>query len=281
MVLQLKMCRRRQSLPTQRAVSNIGTGAVTEPILTVSTVEKKGKRDAITQNHSAETQQDSAAEIVKEPDHVTIYDHVPESVPMTGVTRSPTVVKVVIPSKKRPVTPSKREEPQAVSPDPLQQTTRDVVKEFYNPEEAILPFDEQFMEQPIATNEAPKGKKRGRGRPKKEAKAMAPPEEERCEETVQEPSKIVLEEPFKNQSNKPDEFLPAVNGLAEAQTKYVTDEASRSEPTNTTPEPAPPPGKKAKSMTDAPSSISKGKTPYRVGLSKRARIAPLLRIVKK
>ncbi|EAT77588.2 hypothetical protein SNOG_15045 [Parastagonospora nodorum SN15] len=121
--------------------------------------------------------------------------------------------------------------------------------------------------------EAAKEKKKGRGRPKKTANTV----------TSAALSQNVPEEPQLESENQADTVLqtiePNAMNLATSMPEEAKDQplapvvTSKELHASRTPE-----------QTIKPSSrspLSKGKTPYRVGLSKRARIAPLLRTLKK
>ncbi|KAH3965154.1 hypothetical protein HBI56_196650 [Parastagonospora nodorum] len=121
--------------------------------------------------------------------------------------------------------------------------------------------------------EAAKEKKKGRGRPKKPANTV----------TSAALSQNVPEEPQLESENQADTALqtiePNAMNLATSMPEEAKDQplapvvTSKELHASRTPE-----------QTIKPSSrspLSKGKTPYRVGLSKRARIAPLLRTLKK
>jgi hypothetical protein len=127
--------------------------------------------------------------------------------------------------------------------------------------------------------------KKKRGRPKKPKTAPL------SAETV-----AVEEETLQGQGNKAQELLQttepeAMNAAISLQAEGQTSEnvqlqahASPVESANPTPLANARTPEESSKQSPKPSSHSpavKGKTPYRVGLSKRARIAPLLRIVKK
>jgi hypothetical protein len=243
-------------------------------ILTALVVERKSKQDSGVQDHPTEVKQGKTLEsVVEEPtthasmDPQIILDDVAQSAPTSAVTKSPTVVKVVIPRIKNTATPPRSDERQS--------TATTSVQPMDDPRETSGQSDVQLEAQPNTTSQLPKGKKRGRGRPKKENKQIEsieegpPPEDE-----IQEPM-IPDQDALPRETNNAGD--PGDTGID--QVKKTVDAELHQDHTRTTPES--PPGKKVKHANDAPSSINKGKTPYRVGLSKRARIAPLLRIVKK
>jgi hypothetical protein len=139
-------------------------------------------------------------------------------------------------------------------------------------------------------DETPKGKRRGRGRPRKESQST---------ETV---SEVQHDNAPADTGTGTSTVLQEIDTNAcIADTTEDADGARETTPTPSYSHPGPPPTTPPKDTT-GPSSkppspaleksskiaaagknmtLGKGKTPYRVGLSKRARIAPLLRIVKK
>ncbi|KAJ4296712.1 hypothetical protein N0V90_006760 [Kalmusia sp. IMI 367209] len=186
---------------------------------------------------------------------------VPEPEQTTTGVKSSTVVKVVIPATKRPTTPPKDEEQQAEKnalSQHIPEVTSDAEHKSIIDEAELSPRENQN-----ATKQPPQGKKRGRGRPRKETKAIDTAEEE----------------PFEQTSQKPEEAMIIEDGLSDRQTSKVQEPQTNSNPPNTTPEPFS--EKKSKLTNDTPSATGSSRTPYRIGLSKRARIAPLLRTLKK
>lgn len=130
---------------------------------------------------------------------------------------------------------------------------------------------------PAVPDEPPK--KRGRGRPPK-AKAQEPAAEPH--NASPDAEHAVLDQAPK----PPDPALQYQN----LNTVPAQQPGSMPTPQSTPPQPDPPaaaaatPQKKGKATVGSPTHhppLSKGKTPYRVGLSRRARIPSLLRVVKK
>ncbi|KAF2797196.1 hypothetical protein K505DRAFT_372646 [Melanomma pulvis-pyrius CBS 109.77] len=115
-------------------------------------------------------------------------------------------------------------------------------------------------------------KKRGRGRPRKE---IIPPIS----------NETILEDEEETQGEPTSAETPISRGVdtqTKATTPHVT-EPPTSTPTSkmTTKESSGTPETLPKPTNGSHSPLNKGKVPYRVGLSKRARIAPLLRVLKK
>ena len=121
------------------------------------------------------------------------------------------------------------------------------------------------MEQEPPTTSGPK---KGRGRPRKAAK-VAPPDNTRVRnDSVVEPIKTMAPNDPVQQSPRPQEVL--VNGaesrLADTTSgTRVADTGSKGQ---------------AKDLKRDTGSVNKGAT-HRVGLSRRVRIAPLLKVVRK
>jgi hypothetical protein len=139
------------------------------------------------------------------------------------------------------------------------------------------PIEEHAATLPTLTKE----KKRGRGRPRKEA-IPSISSETICKEDEEEPqNEPVLQQmepkatPCAETSIPKDSTKPT-----NATTSHITEPRASTPPSKTTPA-ARTPEKLPKTATGNHSPLSKGKVPYRVGLSKRARIAPLLRVMKK
>jgi hypothetical protein len=155
--------------------------------------------------------------------------------------------------------------------------------------------------EPAATNnavtEAKTEKKRGRGRPKKAAKTVpsAEPVQEEEEERLGEQ---VRDSPLLSIDGNIHSTLVHQQIVEDPATKSVQAGRSQFEDTRTavatsrsTPEPHELPDRPEvepitpervkKPAPREQSSNNKPKVPYRVGLSKRARIAPLLRVIKK
>lgn len=180
-------------------------------------------------------------------------------------------VQVVIPSKSpKPKPPLKLDPPSASSKKAKRRkTTLDVPEAYSTLEPPAVPS---------VTNE----KKKGRGRPKKTANAApASVIEEVPPEGIREP-----ERPIGGvlQTTEPNALVPESNEAEHEDA--ITTATSEQPPTTTTQSKntsstvssrTPEPSTKLTSKSPA----SKGKVSYRVGLSKRARIAPLLRTLKK
>jgi hypothetical protein len=126
-------------------------------------------------------------------------------------------------------------------------------------------------------------KKRGRGRPKKIANTV----------TSTEPMQSITEETQPELRKEADTILQTIEPNAMAPTTSILsgthaseDFKDRTPASVVTPKDTAPAAvlSRTPEQTIKPASrspLSKGKTPYRVGLSKRARIAPLLRTLKK
>lgn len=151
-----------------------------------------------------------------------------------------------------------------------------------------LDHPEPTAEEPIVP-EVTKGKKRGRGRPKKAANnaiSTEPMQGEQEEKTQEEQHTAVLPStelstgPHEKQSGRPSSVAQVLNDKRMPQRPEV--ESFTPPPLSKMalePTASPTPEKSTKPASHSP--INKGKVPYRVGLSKRARIAPLLRILKR
>ncbi|KAK7535986.1 uncharacterized protein J3D65DRAFT_668441 [Phyllosticta citribraziliensis] len=135
----------------------------------------------------------------------------------------------------------------------------------------------------IPEEQTPLPKKRGRGRPRRQ-KSPEPTTPDRHEATNSDMQATRgAEVPQVSESEDAKKKTPGHGSIREPPVSTplnVTSSESRSAlqaataNAQQTPEPA-----SAKTLSRSPAS--KGKVPYRVGLSKRARIAPLLKIVKK
>ncbi|KAF9740844.1 hypothetical protein PMIN06_004744 [Paraphaeosphaeria minitans] len=213
-----------------------------------------------------------------DPSTTAIDEDALNSASTTSITKSPTVVRVVIPMK--PTAPSKHVENQSIAPTGSDHVDDEKTAKHQKISDRL---ELQSEEQVISGKEPPKKKKRGR--PIKETKTIESIAEEPEAKTSKHDTAVISQnEQLGNCTQKLDE--PEIGVRKES----VSDERQLSGANATnmdanfdhiTSEPQPPPQKKVKQTTESPSSIGKGKTPYRVGLSKRARIAPLLRIVKK
>jgi hypothetical protein len=241
--------------------------------------EKKSKLEGHTQDLTTDMYH---GEIVEAPTQeqdapvdastAVISEDILEPASTTSIMKSPMVVKVVIPGTKKPITPSKNVESQstalAVSDLVSESTSEMTAKQ----QDAFDRPDLYSEEQAVAAKQPPNGKKRGRGRPRKEARTVVSiGEDPETSTSKRDASVINADEELDDKTHKPDE--PQVSGADSTKIDAVID--------HTTPAPPLLPQKKIKNTHETPSSTGTGKTPYRVGLSRRARIAPLLRIVKK
>lgn len=229
----------------------------------------------------------SAQSVVPDTDSITVQPVLTDTAATTSEldlpskiaqNMSPTKVQVVIP-KKSPKTAAKKTDASSVSSKKAKRrkTASDLPEA--ESSQTTVPVSEVVTE-----------KKRGRGRSKKKA-------------TTNENAKFIkiseqdinseqhIESPQTVESNlatkKVGSDSEVVPEKAESTEPIEPVEPLTSENTNepnlpSKPSPAPASDtseKSAKSMTASP--MTKGKVPYRVGLSKRARIAPLLRTLKK
>lgn len=182
----------------------------------------------------------------------------------TGATqqRSPKV-QVVIPMKS----PNRKVAPK---PNPLEPSSKKAKRRKTTSD---LPESEATLNT-TSIIDMTREKKKGRGRPKKLVNTATP-----AELVVQN----VPEEPQPRSEIQADTVLQTIEPNMTNPITSMPDDAkdlplapvvtSKDPQSSRTPEQAIKPSSR--------SPLSKGKTPYRVGLSKRARIAPLLRIVKK
>ncbi|KAF2447644.1 hypothetical protein P171DRAFT_229058 [Karstenula rhodostoma CBS 690.94] len=211
----------------------------------------------------------------------TIEEDVLESAPITSIMKSPTVVKVVIPRKA--ITSSKHVDNKSTVPTASDHVFQNTSEKTAKHQGVSDRLDLQSAEQAVAAEQPLKKKKRGR--PRKETKTIEfIAEEPEAKTNKRDTAAITADEQledYTHKSNKPENRVPTESVSDEHQFSGADATNMNANIDRNTPELQPPPEKKAKPTTEAPSSIGKGKTPYRVGLSKRARIAPLLRIVKK
>lgn len=191
----------------------------------------------------------------------------------TDQNMSPTKVQVVIPKKSPKAAVAQTEDAISVSSKKskrkkitLDQTESESVS-------SLVPVTAPVNE-----------KRRGRGRPKKTPttsdaiEPIIPHEQEAKEEQPSEPLQPIEQNPVTEKIDpspditldKPQPVEPVISQDTEQTTVPIKLNPA---PTSETPE------KSTKPVT--PSPMTKGKVPYRVGLSKRARIAPLLRTLKK
>jgi hypothetical protein len=183
-------------------------------------------------------------------------------------------VQVVIPSKSTMSKPAQHiAEPAKLSTKKpkRRKTTSDV------------PEGEANLEPPLVAEVLTEKKKRGRPKKPKTA-AISTDTLTMAEETLQGPGN---ESPEVIQTTEPGTTNTAISTRAEGHTSEDVQEQARAssiQPANPTPPQharTPEGSSKSSPKPSIHSPAVKGKTPYRVGLSKRARIAPLLRIVKK
>ncbi|CAI9634081.1 unnamed protein product [Alternaria burnsii] len=208
----------------------------------------------------------------------TMHTEIADDIARPTVTelRSPTKVQVVIP-KKSPVATSK-------------QTASSATTSKKKAKRRKTMSDQPEGEQTAANDTVPEAipAKKTRGRPKKTAPTVVPQEPnlepmeqttemERHEEAVQTTEPEALPEIARQSSGAASKERKQSNSADTPDTMTANDPFLPSEPSpaaaSATPE------LKTKPTTASPATT--GKVPYRVGLSKRARIAPLLRIVKK
>ncbi|KAF2131495.1 hypothetical protein P153DRAFT_383598 [Dothidotthia symphoricarpi CBS 119687] len=147
---------------------------------------------------------------------------------------------------------------------------------------------ESTPEEPIAPK-ATTEKKKGRGRPKKAAKSAISTEfvQEEQEEVMQKKQQASVLQSIEPNTNPPKRKSDVDPSVVQTLNDERIPERPEVEPL--TPPPAlkvisgpvvsGTPDKSTKPASRSP--VNKGKVPHRVGLSKRARIAPLLRILKK
>jgi hypothetical protein len=210
-------------------------------------------------------------------------NNTPKSLPTDKCTSatpitSPAKVEVVI-HKRTPKTTS------VEVPGPLDTSSKQLKRR----KTALDPPQSEPVIETPAVPEVVSAKKRGRGRPKKAAVSAA------STEPAQEAPELSNEQ----HSNGVFETIESnvVSGKGRATSEGIagpSKEVHSVEPKNCeteVPMPNPPakekpqstdsqtPEKPTKPASDSP--LNKGKVPYRVGLSKRARIAPLLRTLKK
>ncbi|OAG12907.1 uncharacterized protein CC84DRAFT_1212393 [Paraphaeosphaeria sporulosa] len=212
-----------------------------------------------------------------DPSTIAIEEDVSESACITSVRGSATAVRVVIPMK--PTTLSKDVEHQSIAPIDSDHVYDEETAKHQNMSE---PPELQSEQQGIVVKEPQKKKKRGR--PRKEAKPIESITEEPEAKTSKPDTAVIApDEQLEDYTQKPDKpESPAPTEAVPNERQSSGANANRDTKIDqVTLELQPPPEKKVKQTIESPSSIGKGKTPYRVGLSKRARIAPLLRIVKK
>jgi len=187
---------------------------------------------------------------------------------------SPMKVQVVIPKKS----------PKAVATQAADTTSAPAKKAKRRKTKLDQPESELITSMPASTEAKPE-KKKGRGRPKKTATAAAPIEpikdpsehgtKEKQPKEIQQSIELesATEKAELNKDEAPQEVEPPKTVNSESPAHPNPPSKASPAAASETPE------RSTKPTIDSP--ITKGKVPYRVGLSKRARIAPLLRIVKK
>lgn len=191
----------------------------------------------------------------------------------TDQNMSPTKVQVVIPKKSPKAAVARAED--AINVSSKKSKRKRITLDQTESESFSL-----LVPVPAPVNE----KKRGRGRPKKTpttSDAIGPIVPREQEEKEGQPSgslqpieqKLATEKIDPSSDITPDEPQPVEPVISQDTERVKVPTKLDPAPTSETPE------KSAKPIT--PSSMTKGKVPYRVGLSKRARIAPLLRTLKK
>jgi hypothetical protein len=182
-------------------------------------------------------------------------------------------VQVVIPSK------SPTSKPAQHKAEPANSSTK---KPKRRKTTSDVPEGEANLELPLVAEVTTEKKKRGR--PKKPKTAAISTEVTMAEETLEGQCN---EAPKVLQTMEPGAMNAAISTQAEAHMSKDAQEQARASSVQLA-NPTPPQHARASEESSKPSPkpsshspAVKGKTSYRVGLSKRARIAPLLRIVKK
>ncbi|KAI4610543.1 uncharacterized protein J4E87_010797 [Alternaria ethzedia] len=228
-------------------------------------------------------QRDDTQAVAQNVVHVAVANDaiLPEPIDLTETPtsdlRSPTKVQVVIPKKS----------PLAVSKQPPSSTTASN-KKAKRKKPTSNPAESEPAETDSTVPEIAPAKKKARGRPKKVAPVASPkePDPEPLEQAVEvehQQEVVQTTEPGSNPEEIEQDSKLTRNDTDDGKSPDATDTttASHSKPP-AKPSPAAAsetPERKIKPTTASPANT--GKVPYRVGLSKRARIAPLLRIVKK
>ena len=191
--------------------------------------------------------------------------------PVMPLTTSPTKVQVVIPKKSpRPVTTQPADA--AITSGKKAKRRKTTLDE---------PEGEPIMLASVVPEKVNEKKKRGR--PKKAATTVAPSEPpEPIVEALEQDANAIVQKPEPNPASETAQ--PRSETALKETTLLVQTESESPANSNLLSEPSPAaasatPEQSTKATTASP--IMKGKVPYRVGLSKRARIAPLLRTLKK
>ncbi|KAI4637031.1 hypothetical protein J4E93_010697 [Alternaria ventricosa] len=228
-------------------------------------------------------QRDDTQAVAQDVVHIAVANDAvpPEPIDLTETStsdlRSPTKVQVVIP-KKSPVALSKQ------PPSSVTASNKKAKRKKTTSDQA----ESEPAETDAAVPDVAPAKKKARGRPKKVA-PVAPPVEpdpepvERITEAEHQEEVVPTTEPGSIPEEIQQDSKLTRNDDDDGKSPDVMDTttASHSKPP-AKPSPAAAsetPERKIKPTTASPANT--GKVPYRVGLSKRARIAPLLRIVKK
>lgn len=198
-------------------------------------------------------------------------------------------VKVVIPKPKGQLPSAKPEKSAQIGTMVPKHDAEDTPSRKAKRRKTALDQPDAPLDDPsVLAKEPPKQKKR-RGRPRKETRSIDPPPEILDEglPTERGDTEAILQEIAQNTS-PPTETSSLEQTTGEAvDFPITTTEEHRAQPSrDTTPvlarkEAAQTPEKQPKELAGNCTPLSKGKVPYRVGLSKRARITPLLRIMKK
>lgn len=215
----------------------------------------------------------------------------PEDKPAVVPAKSPRVT-VVIPKPRYQNTPQRTDVSDTIAVSSPKHELVDGTSRKAKRRKTTLDLPEPSLEgidaDPIET---PKEKRRGRGRPRKEPKST---------ESVSEEQHDDLQANTTIGTSSVQQELPQQPNILTANTSVDVDTArastptpshSLSAPTSTPPllntaalaskAPSKTPEKASKAAAANTLPLNKVKTPYRVGLSKRARIAPLLRTLKK
>lgn len=217
-------------------------------------------------------------------------DAVAENTMATAPERKSPSVKVVIPSREQATALRvKEQQPAGMSIASQKRGSVEAARSKAKRRKTTLDQPESTLEgHQMGTPEPPKEKKRGRGRPRKEAKSVESILAEQDEAAPQSKTihtKAVLQEIQPNVSPIIETSITKkANDQTDAPVAAVEEVLASTpppKPTTASTEPLRTPDNKTKAANASHSPLSKGKVPYRVGLSKRARIAPLLRTLKK
>ncbi|KAF2652851.1 hypothetical protein K491DRAFT_718523 [Lophiostoma macrostomum CBS 122681] len=267
-----------------RSTSKSRVESGSEPIREASLIQESVVANAVANDPS------HTIAIVNHADSHDVTDPCEPCEPCEPLSTSPnsSTVQVVIPKPKA-----------STAGDPKEKGTQAMVPPEIDASSRKPKRRKTTLDVPDPSNESPqsialdpgKGKKRGRGRPRKEA--IAPPTTATGPDKQDASHESATVQASKSQSILQD-TQPKVTSATDAPEARVAEEQLKatsptielpastplSHVTPDPPKPAKTPERQSRSATPA-STLSKGKAPYRVGLSKRARIAPLLRVVKK